>query len=156
MSARTILALLFGGVVLGACSEQAPPTKAPAPVDMTPPAVAAPAPAPTPVSPTELARQTLDAIRDAESLLAAAVRQRDTRGGKDDFWRFIEKPLTDMQVRWGVYSHEDNLNWIPCIVGLQEYVNFTRDSFKSGEIGKPNSLLTESRRECEKLAVPKS
>lgn len=151
MKAISLIKVLLFAAVLSACSE------APAPVAIQP--SSAPAPAPAAVIPDtpapQLARETADLIKGLQGTLITAVRQRDTRGGKDDFWRFIDKPVMDMQARWSARPREQNLDWIPCIMALGEFANHARDSFKAGEIGKPGSLLTDNLPACEKLATQK-
>lgn len=145
-----MLPLLVWALVAGACSEQAPP----------PPAAPAPAPAAAPrppdiTPPAQLARESLQAIHDAATQLETAIRQRDTRGGKQDFERFITDPVLKMQFRWSEHPREQNADWVPCIMAVQEELNRYADSWKAGKVVARNSFLSESLRDCEKIAAPK-
>lgn len=82
-------------------------------------------------------------------MLVTAVRQKDSRGGKADFQRFIEQPVEAMQTRWQEVPRDVLPNFIGCVTALQEFSNFARASFKAGRIGKPGNLYTESLAGCK-------
>lgn len=105
-----------------------------------------------PTAPTALARETLALMASLDGQLVAAVRQRDTRGGRDDFSRFIIAPLARMSGRWSDLPNPARIEWLDCISALQAYENHARDSFKSGEIGKAPADLSGARRACAKRA----
>lgn len=103
----------------------------------------------------QLARETLDAIERSDGLLAAAIRQRDGRDGRQDFQRFVTDPVTKIQFRWSARPREQNSDWIPCILAVQEELNRYADSWKAGEVARRNKLLSDSLRGCAQLATPK-
>ena len=99
---------------------------------------------------SKLAQETVQLLGTQEMMLVTAVRQKETRGGKEDFDRFIMQPLEAMAGRWRALSREERLDRIHCITALQEFQNHASDSFKAGRIGPPNSLYKESLAVCKK------
>jgi len=98
----------------------------------------------------KLAQETIQLLSTQESMLVTAIRQKDTRGGGEDFRRFIIQPLESMADRWRALPREERMNYIHCITALQEFENHASDSFKSGQVGQPTNLFKESRAECKK------
>lgn len=113
-------------------------------------AAAAPASGQSKGAGAKLAKETIQLLSTQEAMLVTAVRQKDSRGGADDFRRFIMQPLEAMADRWRALPREDRLNHIHCITALQEFENHASDSFKAGRIGQPNSLYKESLAVCKK------
>lgn len=99
---------------------------------------------------SKLAQETVQLLSTQEMMLVTAVRQKETRGGKEDFDRFIMQPLEAMAERWRALSREERLDRIHCITALQEFQNHASDSFKAGRIGQPTSLYKESLTVCKK------
>lgn len=98
----------------------------------------------------KLAQETVKLLSTQEAMLVTAVRQKDSRGGAEDFRRFILQPVEDMQSRWAALPREVRLEHIHCATALQEFANFASDSFKAGRIGQPTSLYKESLPVCKK------
>lgn len=100
----------------------------------------------------DLARETVRLLTSLDGQLIAAVRQRDTRGGRDDFARFIARPIQGMRDRWSVLPQPARVEWYACIAALQGFDSFAADSFKAGVIGAVPADLRQSRAACAKLA----
>ena len=98
----------------------------------------------------KLAKETVQLLSTQEMMLVTAVRQKNSRGGTEDFKRFIMQPLESMADRWRALPPEERLNRIHCITALQEFENHASDSFKAGQIGQPSRLFKESQAECKK------
>ena len=98
----------------------------------------------------KLAKETVQLLATQEMMLVTAVRQKNSRGGTEDFKRFIMQPLESMADRWRALPPEERLNRIHCITALQEFESHASDSFKAGQIGQPSRLFKESQAECKK------
>ena len=98
----------------------------------------------------KLAKETVQLLATQEMMLVTAVRQKNSRGGAEDFKRFIMQPLESMADRWRALPPEERLNRIHCITALQEFESHASDSFKAGQIGQPSRLFKESQAECKK------
>lgn len=148
MSTRATLVLLSSWLALGACTDK--PASAPASAPTPAPAEAAVPAAPSAVPPAELARQTLEAIDRADMQLVAAVRQRDTRDGKEDFKRFITDPLNRQMFQWTSLPPELSVQWANCISALQTFIDHAEDSFAVGTVAAAPSHLAWSIDRCSK------
>ena len=60
----------------------------------------------------KLAKETVQLLSTQEMMLVTAVRQKNSRGGTEDFKRFIMQPLESMADRWRALPPEERLNRI--------------------------------------------
>lgn len=98
----------------------------------------------------KLAQETVRLLSTQEAMLVTAVRQKDSRGGVDDFRRFILQPVEAMASRWRALPAAERMEHIHCSTALQEFDNHANDSFKAGRIGPPTGLFKESLAVCKK------
>lgn len=113
----------------------------------------APAIAQGKVAGAKLSQESVKLIEQQQMMLVTAVRQKNDRGGKEDFQRFIEQPIYATQKRWQALPGEDRIHHITCITALQEFANHAADSFKAGHIDQPSNLFRESFAACKKLVT---
>ncbi|MCW5320562.1 hypothetical protein D5039_05000 [Verminephrobacter aporrectodeae subsp. tuberculatae] len=97
-----------------------------------------------------LAKETSDLMSLHSMMLVTAVRQRDTKGGKEDFQRFISGPQNKLQFRWGDLPRDVKIEYIDCIAALDEFINRSNDSFKAGIILPESRDLKENTASCRK------
>ncbi|WP_265665002.1 hypothetical protein [Verminephrobacter aporrectodeae] len=97
-----------------------------------------------------LAKETSNLMSLHSMMLVTAVRQRDTKGGTEDFHRFISGPQTNLQFRWTNLPREVRVEYIDCIAALNEFVNRSNDSFKAGVILPESRDLKKNTADCSK------
>lgn len=101
----------------------------------------------------KLAKETIDLIRLQNDMIVTAVRQKQSKGGADDFRKFILAPIDKLMDRWRTLPVEEQRTFMHCTTGLSEHEWRMRDSFKAEKVLKANSLIQESVARCAKDAT---
>lgn len=102
----------------------------------------------------ELARETVKLISLQKDMIVTAVRQKHSKGGEEDFQKFILTPIDQLGERWAGLPVEVRRQFIYCVTALSSHEWHMRDSFKAEEVLEPTSLIAESVEQCEKDSRP--
>ena len=102
----------------------------------------------------ELARETVKLISLQKDMIVTAVRQKHSKGGEEDFKKFILSPIDQLGKRWASLPFEVRNRFIYCATALSSHEWHMRDSFKAEAVLEPTSLIAESVEQCEKDSRP--
>jgi hypothetical protein len=99
------------------------------------------------MKPLPLAKETADLIKSMESMLEGSIRS----GDKNDFYRFVEKPVMDQMQKWpqvGTAGYDD---YARCYFALDSFRVYAQDQFKArGALQQARAALAAAKLDLER------